>query len=251
MQTALKEMNPPKTKLFQVVLLGDNSIGKSALAYRWKRDKWNARLPSTIGCSYLSKTVSVLEQRCKVNVWDTAGQVRFASLWPMYCRNADAIMLCFDVRQELPPNIWFTHLKELSLKEKAERILVATCIDSKDRKVTRQEAVEFAARIGASYYETSAKTGEGVEEVFAVLTEKLVKKEKELLLTDWEIIPPEASKDEFSQDSEVGPYGFYVIPSEHFDSPQAFFAPAPTNNSSVVDIQKEEELSLCALAKKE
>lgn len=242
MQTEVKEINPSKTKLFQVVLLGDNSVGKSALAYRWKRDNWNARLPSTIGFSYLSKTVSVLEKRCKVSLWDTAGQARFASLWPMHCRNADAIILCFDVRQELPPNIWFTHLKDLSLKEKTERILVGTCIDSKDRKVTRQEAEKFAEQMGASYHETSAKTGQGVNELFNCLIEKLLKNE-ELLLADWEIIPPAMSEDE-------GPYGFFLIPSQHFDSPQAFFAPDLRNNSSFVDIQNEKHHSQYATVKK-
>jgi hypothetical protein len=65
---------PPPTKDLKVCLLGDTSVGKSSLVIRFTMNEFNVYQESTVGASFLSKTIVVDDRPYKLQIWDTAGQ---------------------------------------------------------------------------------------------------------------------------------------------------------------------------------
>lgn len=110
---------------------------------------------------------------------DTAGQEAYRALMPIYYRRAQAAVVGFDVTQRstlATCDYWITELRK---KGEPARTIVAVGnkIDLADaREVSTEEArAHFAAmRPPVRYFETSAKTGEGVNELFEALAEVAV-----------------------------------------------------------------------------
>lgn len=66
--------------------------------------------------------------------------------------------------------------------ETAKDIVVAICAnkcDSLERKISPQEGKTMAEESGLQYYETSAKTGENVEEMFNKLVDDIIEKDRD------------------------------------------------------------------------
>ncbi|KAH3765256.1 hypothetical protein Pelo_2780 [Pelomyxa schiedti] len=62
----------------KMVLLGDTSVGKTALAQRFVNEAFTGDLTTTIGASYFSKQMFVEGIGLRLQIWDTAGQERLA-----------------------------------------------------------------------------------------------------------------------------------------------------------------------------
>uniref|UniRef100_A0AC35GKL0 Uncharacterized protein n=1 Tax=Panagrolaimus sp. PS1159 TaxID=55785 RepID=A0AC35GKL0_9BILA len=80
------------------MLLGDSCTGKTCLLIRFKDGTFmNNNFISTVGIDYRNKLVEVDKYKVKLQIWDTAGQERFRSITSSYYRDADALLLVFDV----------------------------------------------------------------------------------------------------------------------------------------------------------
>jgi len=112
----------------------------------------------------------------KLILWDTAGQERFRSLALNSFKAVRGIILVFDVTLKSSfENIsaWLNRIDENF--NRPEMILFGNKID-KDKnewKVTKEEAEKFAKENNLTYFETSAKTKEGIEEGFDYLINKV------------------------------------------------------------------------------
>jgi len=112
-----------------------------------------------------------------MQLWDTAGQERFRAMAPMYYRNSNAAVICFDVTNEES----FTQMKdwvaELTQQFRPEDLVLAvagTKLDMQSgRMVDIERAQEYAVSVGASYFETSAKDDTGINEMFAHISEEV------------------------------------------------------------------------------
>jgi len=78
---------------FKVVLMGESSVGKTALAIRFSRKSFNEYNDATVGASFSRFEYNGIN----IRLWDTAGQERYLSLCQLYYRDADVILLVFDV----------------------------------------------------------------------------------------------------------------------------------------------------------
>lgn len=90
---------------FKLVIIGNKSVGKTSLVKRYTDNTFTNSVESTIGAQFCSKIV-VLEPtpgnevRVKLQIWDTAGEEKFRSITPMYYKNANAVVLVYDVTNE-------------------------------------------------------------------------------------------------------------------------------------------------------
>src|ERR1700738_620457 len=71
---------------FKLVVLGEQSVGKTSLITRFMYDNFDAQYAATIGIDFLSKTMYLDDRTVRLQLWDTAGQERFRSLIPSYIR---------------------------------------------------------------------------------------------------------------------------------------------------------------------
>lgn len=167
----------------KVILLGDSGVGKSSVALRFVKDEFHPYMNSTIGASYLSKSVEIAQsqilpaKKVTFKIWDTAGQEKFHSLVPMYYRGAAVAILVFDVSK--PRTIKSLHCWAAELKESGppELILVLCgnkCDLTKDRFVSELEGQRYADEIGATYAEVSARESTNVDGLFTAIARSIL-----------------------------------------------------------------------------
>ncbi|KIK30053.1 hypothetical protein PISMIDRAFT_87726 [Pisolithus microcarpus 441] len=170
---------------FKLVLLGESAVGKSSLVLRFVKDQFDDYRESTIGAAFLTQTVTLDDQTIvKFEIWcaanillylvDTAGQERYKA--PMYYRNANCAVVVYDITQTSSLDKARAWIRELQ-RQADPSIVIALCGNKTDlsarRQVTQEEAKKYADEEGLMWFETSAKTGEGVSEVFAAIAKKL------------------------------------------------------------------------------
>mmetsp|Transcript_717 Transcript_717/g.2395 ORF Transcript_717/g.2395 Transcript_717/m.2395 type:complete len:211 (-) Transcript_717:1111-1743(-) len=164
------------------VMVGASSCGKTSIIKRFKDDVFYEFSESTIGALYLQNTVEVDGQTMAFELWDTAGQETYKSLTPLYLRNFRVAIITFDVtsKQSLEEAKYW--IKEILLTPESKRsdTLIALCGNMVDKSGFREVPPQrtLAKQYGLLYYETSAKTGQGVREMFTTLYEKCPKSER-------------------------------------------------------------------------
>ena len=123
----------------------------------------------TIGVEFGSRIVNVVGKNVKLQIWDTAGQERFKAVTRSYYRGAASALLVYDIASRESYNAltnWLTDARTLA----SPNIIIVMVGNKKDleaeREVTFMEASRFAQENELSFLETSALTGDNVEEVF-------------------------------------------------------------------------------------
>ena len=165
----------------KVVLLGATSVGKTCIVTRATSDFFDAEQVSTVGASFSAKTIETEDCRVTLRIWDTAGQERFRSLAPMYYQGSQCAIIVFSLDSSDSFTEAAQWVEELNshFDEMPILYLVGNKADLVDsRKVTVEEAQERADKIGATYFETSAKTGQNIDELFVSIAEKIKTVEK-------------------------------------------------------------------------
>ncbi|KAF9817744.1 hypothetical protein IEO21_03203 [Rhodonia placenta] len=160
---------------FKLVLLGESAVGKSSLVLRFVKDQFDDYRESTIGAAFLTQTVTLDDQTTvKFEIWDTAGQERYKA--PMYYRNANCAVVVYDITQAASLEKARSWIRELQ-RQADPSIVIALCGNKADlsarRQVSEEEAKKYAEEEGLMWAETSAKTGEGVQEIFTAIAKKL------------------------------------------------------------------------------
>ncbi len=158
---------------FKLILGGEGGVGKTSMVHRFVEDSFQTDYKSTIGTSIMKKECDFagLDSRVRFVIWDLAGQAQFKRVRQSYLANAEAGILVYDVtRRETFDNLesWYKEAKDVT--PSISLILVGNKIDLiEDRVVTKEEGEEMAKNLALSYIETSAKTGENINDAFKML----------------------------------------------------------------------------------
>jgi Ras-related protein Rab-2A len=158
--------------LYKFIILGDPSVGKTSLVEKYTSGKYREDYLPTLGISITQQKYSIkgIDAQIKLLIWDLAGQENFKYARKMYIEGAHFGFLVFDVTsrktfEKIPS--WYQEVVSIL---KIPLIIVANKIDIKEKRVvTEAEGRELAKKLGCSYIETSAKTGENVKDAFQVL----------------------------------------------------------------------------------
>jgi len=165
--------------LFKLLIIGDSNVGKSSILLRFTEDDFEEDHPCTIGVDFKVKYINWNDNK-KINltIWDTAGQEKFRSLTSSYYRGTQGIILVFDVTDR--PSFqhldnWLKEIELYSTNENVVKLLVGNKIDKESqRKVRKEEGLEFARSKGMMYLECSAKTRIGIQQAFEELVQKIL-----------------------------------------------------------------------------
>ncbi|KAG6842535.1 hypothetical protein C0991_000061 [Blastosporella zonata] len=173
-------------------------------------NEFQANKEPTIGAAFLTQKCRLEDRVLRYEIWDTAGQERFHSLAPMYYRNAQAAVVVYDItkasslekakswvkelQRQANPNIVIALAgNKLDLVQPSASSSGASSSESEDeaddatatpgetpgssnepeslRQVPREEAQAYATEAGLLFFETSAKTGDGIVDIFTEIGE--------------------------------------------------------------------------------
>ena len=176
--------NLEKTDLmFKIALLGDPATGKTSLIDQYIHQKFNEQYNASLGVNILIKDIEVKEKNLKVKliIWDIAGQERYELSRRMFFQGCSGALFVYDLTRsstlESVVSKWYPDLVTYG-KENATFLLIGNKSDLEDsRGITTEEGKKVAERIKAKdFIETSAKSGENVEDAFSnLLTDVLSK----------------------------------------------------------------------------
>ena len=159
---------------YKIVIIGDQHVGKTSILSRYKYEVVESAYSPTVGIDFLTKNVFLEDKTIRLIMWDTAGQERFKSLIPSYLKNANCIILAFDLSNKASftsLNKWYSDSKEVA----NETTLFVVCGNKKDLKkvVTKKEMEDFSKEKNIEIFmEVSALTGEGIDELFKNIIRK-------------------------------------------------------------------------------
>ena len=160
----------------KLVLLGEAAVGKSSLVLRFVSNDFQENKEPTIGAAFLTQRCKINEKTIKFEIWDTAGQERFASLAPMYYRNAQTALIVYDITK--PQSFIKARHWVKELHEQASKDIIIALVGNKldlvsERQITFEEGKTLAEEEHLLFYETSAKTGQSVNDVFLGIGNKI------------------------------------------------------------------------------
>jgi Ras-related protein Rab-1A len=160
---------PKNVPIVKVVVAGDGSVGKTSLIRRYCTGMFQESRVMTIGVDFQIQTVTVDGKTVKLSIWDIAGQERFGAFRDTFYRGARAVALVYDVTDLLSfENLAGWQRATARVAPRAGFCVVGNKIDL-HRVVPPDRAAGWAKALDYPYLETSAKTAEGVDELFTTL----------------------------------------------------------------------------------
>ncbi|MHA1884465.1 MAG: Rab family GTPase [Promethearchaeota archaeon] len=161
---------------FKICLLGEGSVGKTALLHRFIENKFHGDYKSTLGVNILQKHLEIDGNSVSTNIWDFGGQEAFKRLRKLYLGGSKGALVIFDLTNKESFEKLGSWIKDFR-GERAEKpfYLIGNKNDLKDQiVVTEEEAKLLAKEHGVNLIITSAKTGENVEQAFINLTKNVL-----------------------------------------------------------------------------
>lgn len=169
------------TYKFKITLFGAGGVGKTSLLIRYIKDYFSSDLKQTIGSNFLIKDVDIGDTNVRLLLWDIGGQEQFSKLRQIYFKGSNGAFGVYDVTNQ--PSLlklpgWVSSIKK-SVKKSIPMIIVGNKIDL-SRSVDKSEAEDLAKRLNCvDYIETSAKTGDNVEEAFKKIAKACLESSKD------------------------------------------------------------------------
>ena len=154
----------------KVVILGVTCIGKTCIISKYVNGTFDTTKPATSGACCEIKTLTTEGTSISLFLWDTPGIELFRSRNRFFMIDSDVGIFVYDPfrRQTFEELSWYVDSMKSNCRKNALYILCENKSDifDLDRKVTIEEAKIYADTIGAKFCKVSAKTGEGLEEMF-------------------------------------------------------------------------------------
>ena len=161
--------------VLKLLLLGDSSVGKTSILLQYIGNKFYESNISTTGVDYMEKIIDYNKFKIKLQIWDTSGEEKFRTITKNFYRNADGLLVVFDLtKKESYDHIksWINEAKENN--DKLKTILIGNKLDLKDERIVAIDvAKQFAEKNNLKYIETSAKDGTNINESFQAIIDLL------------------------------------------------------------------------------
>ena len=165
--------------LLKYIIIGDAAVGKSNLLLRYTHGQFKPEYQLTIGVEFGAKNIQINNKIFRIQIWDTAGQENFRSITRAYYKNSVCALVVYDISSRDSFNnvsTWVEDCKNQSPKT-IFMALVGNKSDLEDKRaVSYEEGKDFADKNEMMFFETSAKTGVNVDEIFSQTANEIGKK---------------------------------------------------------------------------
>ena len=181
------ENNPTENAIdIKITVLGNTLVGKSALTYRYISNKFPEDHDTTIEDQYKIKS-TIEGYECKIEILDTAGQDDYQSMLDTWISFGEGFVLVYSIDQKDSFDVLkdrYQRIKRNKDEDKVPVIIVGNKCDLEDkRKVSQEEAQNYAKSEKIQWIEASALKNINVKEVFTAVASEIVKKKKKITET--------------------------------------------------------------------
>jgi small GTP-binding protein len=165
--------------LHKVVLLGDSRVGKTSIISRQTQLFDGSSPTPTVGCHCSEIAITLNDKIVTLQVWDTAGQEMYRALVHVYLRGADGALVVYDITDKesfasLPQ--WFSLIDD-TLPPETVIFLIANKLDLIENSVVPEDnGRACAASHRATFFNTSAVTGRGIDEIFVAMAKEIIRR---------------------------------------------------------------------------
>lgn len=172
---------------FKVILIGPPAVGKTSLLNRFVHNEFDMSYKLTIGVDFLTKTLDYEpSKKAKLQIWDIGAQERFNFLHRSFYDGAFGALVVFDLSRQQTfsgMKVWISEMRGI-LPDDIPKVILGNKSDlltDIGQVIDKNEVEEYSEDQGCIYIETSAKTGDNVENAFRELTHRMVKRMEEII----------------------------------------------------------------------
>lgn len=169
----------------KICMLGYYGVGKTSLVSQFVSRLFADKYQTTVGVKIDKKVVAVEEREVTLMLWDLAGEEDDAPVKLNYVRDASGYLLVVDGcrRKTLDSALSIQQRVDAEIGPRPFFLLANKADQRGNWEISDTALAELAAR-GWTVLETSAKTGERVEEAFLALTAAMLKEQDEASADD-------------------------------------------------------------------
>ena len=168
--------------LLKFIVIGDSSVGKSNIISKYKENKFDEKGQPSIGVQFIAKNVVIENTTFRLQVWDTAGQESFRSMTRIYYKNSSCAFIVYDITEKESFNhveSWISECKKIA-PETVLLVLIGNKSDlNESREVSYEEGLKLTEKNKMLFFETSAKNGVNIENIFKKSVENISNNIKE------------------------------------------------------------------------
>jgi len=181
-------LSKSRARQFKTVLIGDSGVGKTSIRRQYMGQSFSSSHIATLGVDFAQKNVMHEEDAVRLIIWDLAGQHTYESVRKLYYQGCHSIIFVYDVLDRFSFQHsagWFLEIKKY-MKNLPPIAILGNKIDLRtpetDKEgVPTEEGATFAKKfseklkVPVTFRETSALSGENVDEVFDELITQMFK----------------------------------------------------------------------------
>ena len=168
--------------LIKLILVGSEQVGKTAIINQYTQNIFEEEYIATIGQEKQTKEITLKNgTKFKLEICDTIGQDSYSAANKIFMRNAKIALLVYDITNKESfnhLNKFYQQVCDVNGKDKIIFGVVGNKSDLyEERTVEEEDGQKYSTDIGASFFETSAKDHETIENLFLGICEQLFKKD--------------------------------------------------------------------------
>jgi len=171
-----KNINPEYC--FKAVVSGNSGVGKTSLVRYEIHNKFEPENKASLVFETFSKNYKICDKIIRIQIWDTCGNETYEEIMKNFYKSALCIFVVFSLDDEnsfLNLNKWIYDIKKINETQSPIIVLIGNKKDRiSERKISKDEIENYCKNNDIeNYFETSAKTGESIHELFKEVVRKL------------------------------------------------------------------------------
>ncbi|KAH3766190.1 Rab8 family GTPase [Pelomyxa schiedti] len=168
-------MTEPTT--VELMVVGESGAGKTSIVTCYIAGKPSSMALTPDGEGFHAKTAKVGKNNVVVKTWDSAGEEKFALVTLSIFKKCKGFFIVFDLSDNYSFECvtqWQKQIERFNLDPTSQVFIVGNKKDIKP-VVSREQAQDYAASVNATYWETSAVSGENIDAMFDTMVENVLK----------------------------------------------------------------------------
>ena len=161
----------------KLLVVGDSSVGKTNFVMRLINNEFSKNYMTTSGIDLKTTDIEIKNKKIHIQLWDTAGQEKYKAITKNLFLKVMGALIIYDITNEASYNnlkSWVKLIKEECGKHMQLIILGNKSDLDAQRKISKDEAINYAKEQKIDYIETSSKTGENVKKAVTMICESIL-----------------------------------------------------------------------------